>query len=118
MRALLLILVLISLGFTQSQERTDRLTDIEIVDVSSGVDSTILNKHRAVKSDVDGKVKLLMISDEGRRYHTVEYLLGGVWHPVGNILKAYRVITTGSDTATTQVYDSTGVLITGVKVGK
>lgn len=101
----------------QNMYRTDRIDQIEVVDVSSGDDSTIASNVRAIKADVDGLVKLKINPRNGNDYVTVEYLPEGVWVPIGNIVRVYRYIT-GTTDATTQVYDTTATAVIGIKIGR
>jgi hypothetical protein len=102
----------------QNTHRTDRLDLIRVVNVASGDDSVEIGNIRAIKADIGGVVKLQIQPYNGRAYTTVEYLPDGVWLPIGGTVKRVYRYYTGTTSTTCQVYDSTGTLVNGVKVGK
>lgn len=116
----IVVLLILCLSITvtaQNRFRTDFISDVEVINVASKSDVTMGNP-RAVQADVGGIIKVLIEKDNKKSRDTVVMSLPDqVWTPVGNIIKVFSLYN-GSDSTTCQVYDSTGTLVRGIKVGQ
>lgn len=115
----MIIMLLITCAISaQNLTRTDRVDEIEVVNVDAGDDSTVMANPRAINVDVSGIVKLKIKPRTGAAaYNVVQYFVGGIWTPIGNVVRVYQY-TSGTTPPTAQVYDSTATLVNGIKLGR
>jgi hypothetical protein len=123
MRLFISIITLLALSLSaQNLDRTDRLNNIEVVNVGSGDDSTIMGASRVIKSDCDCLIKYRIRREKTKdsEYNVTDSLVGGVWYSVGPIVRVYRY-TYGTTETTCKTMDSTATertQRTGVKIAR
>ena len=119
MKPLIIILFcLTTISFAdKNNKRTDAADTSRIVNVASS-DTTIPirmhNRIRAINADVGGIVKLWIRADEDT-ITEVRVLNDAQWYPKSNVIKVFPLYN-GTDSTTCQVYNSSGVLVRGIRL--
>ena len=101
----------------ENDYKTDKIEKIVLVNVATDSIVTDWKGVRAIKADIGGNIKIRIKSRlTGDSTTTVETLPDAVWLPVGSVKKIWALYN-GTDSTTCQSYNSSGVLVRGIKLG-
>lgn len=100
-------------------DRIDKITRIHECNCTAADYDVPADKQccRAIRSDNGGEVKVRLFDPWTSTYcDDVMILPAGSWVQSGNVVKVYRYYT-GTTAAVSEIMDSTGVAVKGVKLG-
>lgn len=117
MKTLIPIIFLIGLSFgVDNNKRTDAVNWMKEVNVATS-DTTVTgwDSTRAIYADVGGIIKFNMKNAKGFIVPVVMTLNDAMMYPLTGITKIFPLYN-GTDSITTQYYDSTGTLRRGIRI--
>lgn len=118
MKTILIVLALIGYALSgENDYKTDKIEKVVLVNVATDSIVTDWKGVRAVKADLGGIIMFRIKSRiSGDSTTVVEVLPDAQWVPVGSVKKIWALYN-GTDSTTCQSYNSSGVLVRGIKLG-